>query len=306
MNLGSICWYSTPESRAANKITVLAVTETVVSVTVYWWIAVAFDTYIHLVTSIVIAPLVLLRSEASIKLGVEMFERWELKIKVELKMSTLILTAVLAAACSGLVAWPLAENWLAAHTGWALFWRAAILGCLALNIGVAVAAAAAGMLTGVVPGAGAGVTVAAVAAAGVVAGVVAGAVAGAGVAAAAVAVAVAVAVAAGAVARAVTGVAVVAVAAAVVTGLAVGTLIRALLIRFWATVTHLFAGARAFSKNWQDLTARTDVFQPPELIPGLHSEHQFRVENLVVEWKFGIVGKLLSIIYMQRLKKRAP
>jgi hypothetical protein len=56
MNSRSICWYSTPESLVEGKVSVLAVSQTILSAAAYWWIAVAFDTYLHLVTSIVIAP----------------------------------------------------------------------------------------------------------------------------------------------------------------------------------------------------------------------------------------------------------
>ena len=54
MSFRSISWYSTRESRDAGKLSVLAVAETVLSVAAYWGIAIYFETYIHLVASILI------------------------------------------------------------------------------------------------------------------------------------------------------------------------------------------------------------------------------------------------------------
>ena len=145
----SFCWRSTPESRAAGTWSVLAVTETVLSVAAYWWIAVAFDTHLHLVVSILFAPFVLLRSKASIDLAVEMFEQyWAQSEEDQIKKSTVWLIALLAAACSGLMAWALAEYWLTGHTGWALFGRAGVLGLIAINVGFVAAGAGAGAVMG--------------------------------------------------------------------------------------------------------------------------------------------------------------
>jgi|GEM_PF-2929766 len=68
-------WWSTPESRAAGRISVLAIAETFFAVALYWWIAFHFDTHLHLVTSLLVAPLLLLRSEKSIEVGVDWFLR---------------------------------------------------------------------------------------------------------------------------------------------------------------------------------------------------------------------------------------
>ena len=67
---------SSEESRAADKVSILAIAEVIFSVAVYWWIAVTFDTYLHLIISIALAPLVLIRSPQSVALGVEMFSRY--------------------------------------------------------------------------------------------------------------------------------------------------------------------------------------------------------------------------------------
>lgn len=66
-------WRATLESRAAGKVSVLAVGETVFAVALYWWIAIRWDTHWHLVTSVFIAPLLLVRSPESIDAGVRWF-----------------------------------------------------------------------------------------------------------------------------------------------------------------------------------------------------------------------------------------
>ena len=56
MNSRSLCWYSTPESRAAGKVSVLAVAETILSVAVYCWIAFALYGFIALAHAICKVP----------------------------------------------------------------------------------------------------------------------------------------------------------------------------------------------------------------------------------------------------------
>ena len=68
--------WSSRESIEAEKISLLAVAEVIFSVAAYWWIAWYFDTYAHLLVSVIVAPLVLLRSDESVALGVKMFTRY--------------------------------------------------------------------------------------------------------------------------------------------------------------------------------------------------------------------------------------
>lgn len=62
-------WTATPDSVARGKISVLACGEVVLSVSLYLWIAWQFQTVFHIFVSILVAPIVLLRSPRSIKLG---------------------------------------------------------------------------------------------------------------------------------------------------------------------------------------------------------------------------------------------
>jgi hypothetical protein len=71
-----LVWWSSRESIEAGKTSLLAVAEVIFSVAAYWWIAWYFDTYAHLLISFLVAPLVLLRSDESVALGVEMFNRY--------------------------------------------------------------------------------------------------------------------------------------------------------------------------------------------------------------------------------------
>ena len=123
-------------------ISMLAVAETFLSVALLWWLAITFDTYLHLWLAIGAAPLVLLRSPASIEHGANLFMRyWETENSNgdPLPFAPMVF---LAAFASGLLAWVLADHWLLADTGPASFWRAVILGLAASNIGMAIAVAA--------------------------------------------------------------------------------------------------------------------------------------------------------------------
>jgi hypothetical protein len=70
-------FWSTPESIASETPSVMAITETVIAVGAYWYYAIHFDNYALLIVSIAFAPLVLLRSNESIALGVEWFLAFE-------------------------------------------------------------------------------------------------------------------------------------------------------------------------------------------------------------------------------------
>jgi len=69
----SFCWYSTVESAEKLEFSVLAAVESVCAVTLSLWLAWYFQTYTHLVVAIVVAPLLLLRTEESVELGLRWF-----------------------------------------------------------------------------------------------------------------------------------------------------------------------------------------------------------------------------------------
>ncbi len=62
-----------PDSVEKERLSILAIVETILAVVVYWAIAWIWDTHIHLLTSIIVAPLLLLRSPESTNKGVKWF-----------------------------------------------------------------------------------------------------------------------------------------------------------------------------------------------------------------------------------------
>ena len=134
-------WWSSRDSIAAEKISLLAVTEVIFSVAAYWWIAWYFDTYAHLLISILVAPLVLLRSDESVALGVEMFSRYLKAGDAPLRSAKGVSVVIVSALAAGAAGWLAADWFLIGHEGWPLFWRATLIGLFALNAGLAVAVA---------------------------------------------------------------------------------------------------------------------------------------------------------------------
>ena len=67
-------WWSDEASRAAGKMSVLAVAETLICVAVYWILLVRYGITWHHWLILIAAPLVLLRSDASMADGVRWFE----------------------------------------------------------------------------------------------------------------------------------------------------------------------------------------------------------------------------------------
>jgi hypothetical protein len=66
---------STNQSIENKEVSLLAIFEIIASVTLYWYIAYKFDIYMHIVVSIMIAPLLLLRSEQSKKYALDSFAK---------------------------------------------------------------------------------------------------------------------------------------------------------------------------------------------------------------------------------------
>ncbi|MBF0160864.1 MAG: hypothetical protein HQL88_01120, partial [Magnetococcales bacterium] len=69
-------WCSTPESVEKGTLSLLAVAETVLAVCAYWGIAWYWDTHVHLLASLCVAPLLLLRSDISTQEGLARFRAY--------------------------------------------------------------------------------------------------------------------------------------------------------------------------------------------------------------------------------------
>ncbi|MDB6003386.1 MAG: hypothetical protein JWR15_373 [Prosthecobacter sp.] len=265
-------WHATVESRAAGLVSVLACGETLLAVALYWWIAIRWDTHWHLLTSVFIAPLLLLRSPESMKLGV----RWFLKDWFgfedykEWPRARRWLWQGLAAVLSGLATYAFARwlcgLWLVGQAGWALWGWSALIGCLSIILAVAVAVVFVGERGQD------------------------GKAAAANVIATATAIVIGVAVAigcadGGSIAGSVIGVVVGIIAAwAVGTGEhAVGVAIMSVVIgaqlslnslvfRVAATLRHLPHGLCHVAENWQENNFWVDFCVPAELMPGIREE----------------------------------
>lgn len=274
-------WHATVESRAAGKVSVLACVETLLAVVLYWWIAIRWDTHWHLLSSVFIAPLLLLRSPESIELGV----RWFLKVKVGKDKTkwTLRLWLLETAVLGGLIAYAVAHwmigHWLVGQTGWPLFGLLVLIGGLSLAIAVAVGFAVMGEFTGEFA-----VEVAIVSGAvGVIASGGMGAVLSLGLG-----------LGLGLVALAVRREWVF-VRAFKIVGVGLGFAIHALVCRVGATLRNLPQGIRQMAENWQENNFWVDSYVPAELMPGIRGERDdlasdgfFRrtvhLKELLIKW----------------------
>jgi hypothetical protein len=70
-------FWSTTESIQCEVPSVTAIVETIVAVPLYWWVTLRFGTLLPLLISVVVAPLVLLRSEQSVAVGARWFLQCE-------------------------------------------------------------------------------------------------------------------------------------------------------------------------------------------------------------------------------------
>ena len=66
-------WISSEESLKNKEVSFLAIIEIILAVGIYWGVAVYFDVYWHIISSIIIAPLLLLRSKESNKMALQKF-----------------------------------------------------------------------------------------------------------------------------------------------------------------------------------------------------------------------------------------
>ncbi|WP_299864343.1 hypothetical protein [uncultured Hoeflea sp.] len=258
-------WYSTEESRAAGIVSLLAVAETVICVALYWLLWLKWGVTWHHWLIVVATPLLLMRSEASVKKGVAWFDPyWTHENELSLRSAKGFTFVTFSAALAFGIAWVSAQNWLADFTGLSLILRSAVVGLVSLSFGLTVAG---GLVTrNAVTGGGALEVAATGAGAGAVA--LALAIAGAGTGATAFAVAGALAAAAG-VERAGAGAKVLAIpGVGVGAGYFLIVWLRAIMTRSLATFSHPLAGLKAIPTNWRHFVWHSDLRAPPELLPG--------------------------------------
>ena len=256
-------WVSTEESVERGTISVLACAEVAAGIWLYWWLIPRwFETNLHLLISVLVAPLLLLRSPASVAAALAAFQRFDEGGYFSLRSKRGAVALLLTVGSAAVVSWGLAETWLSGHDAWSLFWRAGIVGWIGVQIGIAVA-------TAVVGGGALAVAV-------TVAMAVAVAVAGAG---------------AGAGAGFVT---------LVGPGLLLGIWLRSVIVRIGATLRHWKEGWRRLSVNWRSLVWAHDLRRPPELLPGIDQHPRLSylgIENLLNLYKSQHGGeRVLAIV----------
>ena len=248
--------YSTPESRAAGKLSVLAIIEVIASVAIYWWIAAVWETQLHILVSLIAAPLYLLRSDESVSKAQVMWDKYNSDENfIEAYSFKFWCVLIYATLISGLISYFLSMHWLAGYQGWALFWRSVLLGWLVVNIAIALpltlkgleVTVAAGVATRAAPAALVGALMGALAGAGMLAlmGVIAG------------------------------------VGAVIVlgkwaglgvlfgAGTGAGIWLSSLLIRIMSVSTSIAKGINSAPINWQRSLWVEDFTLAPELIPGI-------------------------------------
>jgi hypothetical protein len=131
-------WRCTDESIAAGQISVLAIVEIFIAMAVYWWlVALSHWPWMALI-GMVAAPLLLLRSEKSILKGIDLLSRYMDGIEIAISKEKRWFIAMASTLVTCFAVYWLANQWLRGYAGWALFWRAAVLGAGAFPGGLAI------------------------------------------------------------------------------------------------------------------------------------------------------------------------
>jgi hypothetical protein len=316
-------WHCTAESIAAEQVSVIAIGEIIIAVPLYWWLVSLSPWPWMAFIGMFAAPLLLLRSEASITRGVELLRGyWDLKTEVASKngMRLIIATCVLV---TGLLTYWVASNWLPGYAGWASYWRSVVLGMGAGAVAIAFAGvgwgAGADKDAGTVAGASAfaclAIIIEFVGMAGM-AGAIHGAIvvgfsgmfarAGEGLFL-------------GTSERTGTKIAIAnAIAGVGAGGVAAGILVRGFFIRLYATLMHFPAGFAQLPQNWHETILSTDPWHMPELLPqaGTVSEdfsvqglwanrHARRRADKIILYIFLAVFYISAIAYRWSLKASA-
>lgn len=261
---------SSPESVEKGEASVLAIAETLLATAVFWGAAWAFDSYRYLLVSLLVAPLLLLRSPQSVAEGAARFKAFlddNTPITQSGSGGRIRLMFLLSTAAAVATAVALSQCLLPGHADDALFWRAFPIGIAAVMVAGAVAVAVAG------EGMNETAVLLRVAALAMVAGVGVVAAGGAGGAAIrGVSAGVAALVGSflvGMLIAAVTLILVPGVAAVPAITFGAGKWLRSLVVRVVATRHHLAPGWRSLPDNGRHILLVVDSRHPPELVPGL-------------------------------------
>jgi hypothetical protein len=242
-------WRCTPQSIENRQLSVASCVEIGFSVCLYWSIWYYFDTHLHLISSLIAAPFLLFRSPESIQQGIVWFEK-----KVSLKSAPGFGLMLVLATITFVLCWLWVNAWLSGYEGFALFWRAVVIGVFGVGLGCGL-----GIASGNENVAGAGAVIVATV---MVAGLGAAAVAGVG----AVAVA---GVGVGADKKTyILSIIIPPMFLIIFPSFVTGIWLYTVFIRLFATLRYLPAGLRYFAENWQENMFAVDLWHPPTLLPG--------------------------------------
>ncbi len=253
-------WCSSDESIARGQISVLAVLEVPCAVALFWWITTISPWPWFTVVGLMAAPMLLLRSPASIAAGKASFQAYSNSGNL-LARTQLVVIAGFAAMASGSICFTWAPDFLTGLGGWSSFLGCVVVGVLAVVVVRAIVIAGLGLVLGTKL---ARFNVAEVEIAVKIA--------------AAVAVTIAVVDfdmvrGAATVAGAIVGNSALVHAKEVQALLfallpLVGMVSRITLMRFCATLHHFSEGLDEYAKNWWETVLTIDLLHPPVLLPG--------------------------------------
>lgn len=136
--LSGFVWLSSYDSRAAGKISILAVTETVLAVGLFWGLYLWTGFAWHLVTSVLAAPFVLFRSDAGVHMVHGLWGKWTDDAAAIWRdwVAWIVMTAYAGLAFG--TGWAL-SLWLGAPAdGWGLLLRYSVAGIAAVAVILAV------------------------------------------------------------------------------------------------------------------------------------------------------------------------
>jgi len=266
--------HSTPQSRKDGVVSLQAIIETIVLVLLVLGVTIYTDTTIYLLTSILIAPLLLLKSPRSIALSHKLFLH---EPKIDEKhpfFSPLVWVALLVSAILSylVVSW-LVEYWHLGAGGWRDFGYGLLIAYLTINISLAITVGFISVVGAVVVGAVVvGGVVGAVVVGGVV-GVVIGVIVG----------DVDVGVVIGVIVISVIGV-------SFAVGFAVGFLIRSIVIKIISTIytlfsTNPFKTLEYITINYREQLWVNDLWYAPELLPEISTVDKFYSLSSYLKWK---------------------
>jgi hypothetical protein len=148
-------WRSTKESVLIGIPSALAVAEIIAAISAYWFVAIFFGTFAQLWISISVAPLLLLRSEASIELGRKWFEAYVARDK-DYPASELFnwkgiwIFALFEIVIAVGIITAMNHYWIIQYSNWSAIWRASIVGIIASQAVAVVGGAFFGLANGLV------------------------------------------------------------------------------------------------------------------------------------------------------------